>query len=52
LFSEAVEEALKYVIADLDYDLHKDLEYDNGYPDLAEKFIKSHWDWAKGLELI
>jgi hypothetical protein len=49
-------EALKQIISDLDYDIHKSLECDeedgtDRYPALAERFIKSHWEWAKSLEL-
>lgn len=57
LFSEAVEEALKNIISELDYDLHKGIETpedgtEDGYPALAEQFIRVHWQWAKSLELM
>lgn len=56
LFSEAVEEALKNIISEQDYDLHKGIEVpedgtEDGYPALAEQFIRAYWGWAKDLEL-
>lgn len=43
----AIEHALKQVISDLDYDLHKNLERDevtgqDAYPDLVEEFIEAY----------
>ena len=55
LCKDAVEEALKCVIADVDYDTHKQLECDeedgeDRYPALAERFTKLYWEWAKTFE--
>jgi hypothetical protein len=43
----AVLYALKQVISDLDYDLHKNLEEDeetgnDGYPELLEEFLEAY----------
>ena len=49
---EAVEAALRSLIAQLDYDLHKSLECDeetgeNRYPEHAETFIAAYQEASK-----
>jgi hypothetical protein len=35
-----VEAALRLLIVELDYDVHKDLDYDDSYPGLTRNFMR------------
>jgi hypothetical protein len=37
---QLVETALRSLISDLDYDIHKELDYDDSYPGLTRNFMR------------
>lgn len=48
LIHSRVDAALRALISDLDYDLHKNIECDeetgeDGYPDLVDEFVETYY---------